>query len=81
MFQIFAKKQTKNILNNRGTRYIGRVATVIRSIENGYGKAKVYDDSIWTVVGNDCPANSLVEVVSVVDSMILVVTSISPIPR
>jgi membrane protein implicated in regulation of membrane protease activity len=52
------------LLNKRGAQYIGRPFSLIEHIENGRGKIKV-DDSIWTVLGNDCPLDTKVEVTDV----------------
>lgn len=52
------------LLNKRGDQYMGRTFSLIEPIENGRGKIKV-DDSIWTVLGEDCPLNSKVEVIGV----------------
>ena len=52
------------LLNKRGAQYIGRTFSLIEPIENGRGKIKV-DDSIWTVLGDDCPLETKVEVTDV----------------
>jgi membrane protein implicated in regulation of membrane protease activity len=52
------------LLNKRGAQYIGRTFSLIDPIENGRGKIKV-DDSIWTVLGEDCSLGSKVKVTSV----------------
>lgn len=52
------------LLNKRGAQYIGRTFSLIEPIENGRGKIKV-DDSIWTVLGVDCPLETKVEVTDV----------------
>ena len=52
------------LLNERGAQYIGRSFALIEAIENGRGKIKA-GDSIWTVVGEDCPLGTNVEVVEV----------------
>ena len=52
------------LLNKRGAQYIGRTFTLIEPIKNGRGKIKA-DDSIWTVLGEDCPIGQQVEVVDV----------------
>lgn len=52
------------LLNKRGAQYIGRTFTLIEPIENGRGKIKV-DDSIWTVLGEDCQLGSKVKVTAV----------------
>ncbi len=61
------KKPTETdhpLLNKRGAQYIGRTFSLIEPIENGRGKIKA-DDSIWTVLGEDCPLDSKVKVVKV----------------
>ncbi len=50
-------------LNRRSEQYIGRVITLKEPIIDGTGKIKV-DDSIWKVVGDDCPAGTKIRVVS-----------------
>lgn len=52
------------LLNERGAQYIGRSFSLIEPIENGRGKIKA-DDSIWTVLGEDCPLGTSVKVVEV----------------
>ncbi|MCF6202203.1 MAG: NfeD family protein [Methylococcaceae bacterium] len=52
------------LLNKRGAQYIGRTFSLIEPIKNGRGKIKA-DDSIWTVLGDDCPIDQQVEVVDV----------------
>ncbi|MEE9338024.1 MAG: NfeD family protein [Methylococcaceae bacterium] len=52
------------LLNKRGAQYIGRTFSLIEPIKNGRGKIKA-DDSIWTVLGEDCPIGQQVEVVDV----------------
>lgn len=51
-------------LNRRGYQYIGRVLTLNAPIVNGQGKVRV-DDSIWKIVGADCPAGTRVRVTGV----------------
>ena len=51
-------------LNRRGYQYIGRVLTLNAPIVNGQGKVRV-DDSIWKIVGADCPAGTRVRVIGV----------------
>ena len=50
-------------LNRRSEQYIGRVITLKEPIVDGTGKIKV-DDSIWKVVGEDCPVGTRIRVVS-----------------
>lgn len=57
------------LLNLRGHQYVGRDFTLHEPIVNGQGKIRV-DDSIWKVVGRDCPAGSLVSVTGV-DGVVL----------
>lgn len=52
------------LLNQRGAQYIGRTFSLIEPIINGRGKIKV-DDSLWTVLGEDCSLETKVEVVGV----------------
>jgi len=48
-------------LNQRGQQYVGRVFTLQDPIVNGDGKIAV-DDSIWKIIGKDCPAGTKVKV-------------------
>lgn len=52
------------LLNKRGAQYIGRTFSLIEPIKNGRGKIKV-DDSIWTVLGEDCAMETQVEVTEI----------------
>ena len=52
------------LLNKRGAQYIGRTFSLIEPIKNGRGKIKA-DDSIWTVLGEDCSIEAQVEVIAV----------------
>lgn len=52
------------LLNKRGAQYIGRTFSLIEKVENGRGKIKV-DDSIWTVIGEDCSLETKVKVIAV----------------
>ena len=52
------------LLNKRGAQYIGRTFSLIEPIKNGRGKIKA-DDSIWTVLGEDCVIDTKVEVTDV----------------
>ncbi len=52
------------LLNKRGAQYIGRTFSLIEPIKNGRGKIKA-DDSIWTVLGEDCAVDTKVEVTDV----------------
>lgn len=57
------------LLNRRSEQYVGRVITLKEAIVDGTGKIQV-DDSIWKVVGEDCPAGTKIRVVSA-DSVLL----------
>lgn len=56
------------LLNKRGEQYIGRTFFLSEAIENGRGKIKA-EDSIWTVLGKDCPVKSKVRVTAVEGSL------------
>lgn len=51
------------LLNRRSAQYVGRTFTLEQPLENGRGKIQV-DDSVWKIKGEDCPANSRVQVVA-----------------
>lgn len=48
-------------LNRRTQGFVGRVLTLEKPIEGGAGTVKI-DDTIWRVMGPDCPAGSRVKV-------------------
>lgn len=50
------------LLNQRGAQYIGRIFSLIEPIKNGRGRIKA-DDTLWTVVGEDCPLAAQVKIV------------------
>lgn len=50
-------------LNRRSEQYIGRMFTLIESIENGRGKIRV-EDSTWQVEGPDLPVGTKVKVIA-----------------
>ena len=50
-------------LNRRGEALIGRTATLIEPIVNGYGRVRIGDSS-WRVAGPELPAGSTVRVLS-----------------
>lgn len=56
-------KSDRPHLNRRSEQYIGRMFTLIESIENGRGKIRV-DDSTWQVEGPDLPIGTKVKVVA-----------------
>lgn len=50
-------------MNNRTARYIGRTATLVEPIVNGYGKIQI-EDSLWRVKCNDdLPVDTQVEII------------------
>lgn len=52
-------------MNNRAARYIGRTATLVEPISNGYGKIKI-EDSLWRV---SCESDlSVGEQVEIIDA-------------
>ncbi|MBT8420749.1 MAG: NfeD family protein [Gammaproteobacteria bacterium] len=57
------------VLNRRGEQYTGRVFTLAEPIIDGRGRVRV-GDSMWTIAGEDCPANTKVRV-SGVDGNVL----------
>lgn len=52
------------LLNDRGARMVGEVATVSEAIEGGAGRVKV-GDSVWTANGPDTPVGARVRIVGV----------------
>ena len=50
------------LLNERGTRLIGRNVEVVGAIEGGRGRVRV-GDSVWNCAGPDCAAGSRVVVI------------------
>lgn len=64
-------------LNNREASMIGRTATLIDAIENGYGRIRL-EDSVWRVSGADAPAGSRVMIVGA-NSQILQVELIAEV--
>nr|VFK03824.1 MAG: hypothetical protein BECKH772A_GA0070896_103562 [Candidatus Kentron sp. H]VFK03827.1 MAG: hypothetical protein BECKH772B_GA0070898_103832 [Candidatus Kentron sp. H]VFK06397.1 MAG: hypothetical protein BECKH772C_GA0070978_103462 [Candidatus Kentron sp. H] len=61
-------------LSRRGEQYTGRVFTLTEPIVDGRGRIRV-GDSMWTIAGEDCPANTRVRV-SGVEGNVLRVTSL-----
>ena len=51
------------LLNQRGSRYIGEVVTLVTAIEDGRGRAKIGDGE-WPVRGPDAAVGTRVRVVS-----------------
>jgi inner membrane protein len=51
------------LLNQRGSRYIGEVVTLVAAIEDGRGRAKIGDGE-WPVRGPDAAVGARVRVVS-----------------
>ncbi|HHC72046.1 MAG TPA: NfeD family protein [Thiotrichales bacterium] len=58
-------------LNRRGEQYIGRVLTLSRPVQDGYGEVRV-DDTNWRVRGPDLPAGCRVRVVGTEGNLLLV---------
>lgn len=54
-------KTDRPTLNRRGDQYTDRIFTLDEPIIDGRGRARV-GDSMWTVAGEDCPANTKVRV-------------------
>ena len=52
----------QNFLNRRSDALVGRVFTLEKPIQDGFGTVRV-DDTIWRVAGPDAPAGSRVKVV------------------
>jgi membrane protein implicated in regulation of membrane protease activity len=52
------------LLNDRGGRMVGEVATVTEAIEGGAGRVKL-GDSVWTANGPDTPVGARVRIVGV----------------
>lgn len=64
-------KNDQPTLNLRGSQYIGRHLTLSEPIINGMGKVKI-DDTTWKVNGPDCPAGTIVKVVSLSNTILRV---------
>jgi membrane protein implicated in regulation of membrane protease activity len=62
---------THSTLNRRGEQYIGRTLNISAPIENGRGHVRL-DDTLWTVQGPDCPANTQVRITGVEGSLLIV---------
>ncbi|RLQ88458.1 NfeD family protein [Notoacmeibacter ruber] len=58
-------------LNRRGDALVGRTATLIEPIVNGYGRARI-DDSSWRVAGPDLPAGSTVRILDAAEGHLTV---------
>lgn len=62
------------VLNRRGEQYVGRRLTLGEPIVNNQGKIKI-DDTTWKVEGENLPAGTQIEVVSV-DGVVLKVEKV-----
>jgi membrane protein implicated in regulation of membrane protease activity len=49
------------VLNRRAEAFVGRIFTLEKPIVDGAGSLRI-DDSVWRVIGPDCPAGSRVRV-------------------
>src|SRR6266851_5023947 len=71
----FASKVEKPVespfLNRRAEGYVGRVFTLDKPIVDGVGAVRI-DDTVWRVLGPDCPAGSRVKVASADGANLLV---------
>jgi inner membrane protein len=56
-------ESTDPLLNQRGSRYIGEVVTLVTAIQDGRGRAKIGDGE-WPVRGPDAAVGTRVRVVS-----------------
>ncbi len=56
-----SEKSENPTLNHRGAQYIDRIFVLESPLENGVGRIKV-DDTIWRVMGEDCPGATRVKV-------------------
>ena len=65
LWRHFASKVEKSsdrpFLNRRADGYVGRVFTLDKPIVDGIGTIRI-DDSVWRVMGPDCPAGSRVKI-------------------
>ena len=59
------------LLNRRADQLVGRTATLIEPISNGYGRVQI-GDTIWRVAGPDLPAGTRVRVVRGNDTELVV---------
>jgi inner membrane protein len=62
---------TDPLLNQRGSRYVGEVVTLVSAIQDGRGRAKIGDGE-WPVRGPDAEAGAKVRVVSADGGMLVV---------
>lgn len=60
-----------SILNRRGAQYVGRNITLSEAILNGRGHTRI-DDTLWSIGGPDCPAQTQVKIVDVDGSLLIV---------
>jgi membrane protein implicated in regulation of membrane protease activity len=67
------KPAASPFLNRRAEGYVGRVFTLDKPIIGGIGAVRI-DDTIWRVVGPDCPAGSRVRVARADGANLSVVT-------
>lgn len=58
------KASDQPFLNRRAAALVGRAFRLREPIEGGVGQVRV-DDTIWRVIGEDCPAGSRVVVIGV----------------
>ncbi len=56
--------EENNQLNQRSKALIGRRATLVEAIENGFGRIQL-DDTFWRVEGEDLPLGAAIEIVDV----------------
>lgn len=61
----------QNVLNDRGSYYVGRVLEIEEAIVGGRGRARVAD-GLWSVEGPDMPAGVKVRIVGVKGTALLV---------
>ncbi|MDX5594718.1 NfeD family protein [Pseudovibrio sp. SPO723] len=59
-----SKNEGDEMLNQRGSRYIGRTFILRAPIEQGQGSLNI-DDTVWRVRGPDLPEGTLVKVVRI----------------
>jgi membrane protein implicated in regulation of membrane protease activity len=65
IWRLFARRtaqpEDSPFLNRRNEGYVGQVFTLDKPIVNGIGAVRI-NDTVWRVIGPDCPAGSRVRV-------------------
>ena len=72
--KLFPSDRTDDVasgINDPLGKFVGREATLLDPIEDGYGRVKL-GDTLWRVRGSDLPAGSKVRVTGVDDGTLVV---------